>query len=282
VIKINKGACPPGLAVDGAALTASLCKDFDADRSSYESGSEKFSFDTNIYGSDEVREALLTAQHNKCCYSEAKLVLDQPHVEHFRPKGRVQPDEKERYIYPGYYWLAYDWSNLLLSKPVPNTSYKRTLFPLLDESKRNRNHRDRNAEEPALIHPAEEDPRDHIRFDGAMIYSYLGSVRGRKTIELLGLDSRIDLRSDREERYELLRTFRDMLLGLLEEEKRADHPVIIKLMEQLREACEPHSIYSSMAIDFVLNDDLLKSILHIPQNPAAAPAQPESPPSDQP
>jgi hypothetical protein len=273
VIKINKGACPPGLAVDGAALTASLCKDFDADRSPYESGSKKFAFDDKVYGSKEVRDALWIAQHGKCCFSEAKFLLDYPPVEHFRPKGRVQADDKANYIYPGYYWLAYDWNNLLLSKPVPNTSYKRTLFPLLDESKRNRNHHDRNAEEPVLIHPVEEDPRDHIRFDGAMIYSYRGSERGRKTIELLGLDVRIDLKNDREERLGILIAI-SRAIHALNAIGEVGNPDFRALVDIIREACEPHSIYSSMAIDFVLNDDLLKSILHNPQNPAAAPAQP--------
>jgi uncharacterized protein (TIGR02646 family) len=280
VIKINKGDCPPLLATEGAPKTKSLCEQFDKDRSAYLSGKKKFDFDNRVYGLKEVREALLTAQHGKCCYSETRLVIDYPHVEHFRPKGGFQTQKGAALFYPGYYWLAYDWSNLLLSKPVPNSSFKKNLFPLVDETKRNRNHDDNHAEEALLIHPGEEDPRDHIRFAGAMVYAYQDSDRGKSTIELLGLDSRNDLKSDREERLEILKVM-SSTIRCLHAEKNDNSSVLRGLVDSLKEACEPHSIYSSMATDFVLNDGL-KSILGHPQPPAASPAQPGSPPSDQP
>lgn len=284
MIKINKGGCPPGLAEKGAELTKKLCDDFDLNKAAYQSGEKKFEFDSKVYGSREVREALWVAQHGKCCFSEAKFLLDYPPVEHFRPKGGFLPHKTASLAYPGYYWLAYEWGNLLLSKPVPNTSYKRTLFPLVDESKRNRNHHENHFEEAFLIHPGEEDPREHIRFEGSAIKGE--TERGWKTIKILGLDVRPDLQSKREEHLEILKRAYGTIQILLNPERPFNDPKVDELFENLvnhlLKACEPKSEFSSMAIDFVLSDNLLTSILHNPQPPGASPAQPESPPSAQP
>jgi len=60
-----------------------------------------------------VVRALQDAQHNKCCYCE-RFVEDKYHdVEHWRPKARA--DRTHGAIDPGYWWLAWTWSNLLFS-----------------------------------------------------------------------------------------------------------------------------------------------------------------------
>src|SRR5574341_1145443 len=62
----------------------------------------------------------------KCAYCETLIAENHPgDIEHFRPKGRVtdsmgrqlmvQDENGEEYPHPGYYWLAYDWKNLLLA-----------------------------------------------------------------------------------------------------------------------------------------------------------------------
>ena len=104
-------------------------------------------------------------------------------VEHFRPKGRVNENLSATLLYPGYYWLAYDWKNLFLCKSKMNVSHKMNFFPLEDESDRNRSHRDNNPEHPLLIDPSSTDPRQHIRFHKDEPYHL--SERGRVTIELL-------------------------------------------------------------------------------------------------
>jgi hypothetical protein len=57
-----------------------------------------------------VAIALKDLYNNKCAYCE-KLCYH-PEVEHFRPKGRVIGPNPNPY---GYYWLCYEWTNLVPS-----------------------------------------------------------------------------------------------------------------------------------------------------------------------
>lgn len=83
------------------------------------------------YRDSEVKKGLIKLFNKKCAYCETLVLHAQPgDVEHFRPKSAVDtklkgianlstdvtppPPEKEK-IKPGYYWLAADWNNLLLS-----------------------------------------------------------------------------------------------------------------------------------------------------------------------
>lgn len=83
------------------------------------------------YKDPDVKKSLVKLFHEKCAYCETRVMHAQPgDVEHFRPKSavntklkgianlsknvKVPPAEKEE-IKPGYYWLAADWNNLLLS-----------------------------------------------------------------------------------------------------------------------------------------------------------------------
>jgi hypothetical protein len=67
---------------------------------------------------------LLRANNYKCAYCEAEICATQPgDVEHYRPKNRIKElDGKIVKIllnngssidHPGYWWLSYDWLNLL-------------------------------------------------------------------------------------------------------------------------------------------------------------------------
>ncbi len=74
----------------------------------------------------EVREALKEIYHNKCAYCEIKE--HKPEVEHFRPKKGITGEPG----HPGYYWLCYEWSNLLPSCRYCNTEGgKGNKFPVM-------------------------------------------------------------------------------------------------------------------------------------------------------
>ncbi|MCZ8091098.1 hypothetical protein [Flavobacterium sp.] len=47
---------------------------------------------------------------NKCAYCERILFLD---VEHYRPKGEIRGLNNELVRNTGYYWIGYEWSNLI-------------------------------------------------------------------------------------------------------------------------------------------------------------------------
>ncbi|MGB0932388.1 MAG: hypothetical protein ACPGVB_16520, partial [Chitinophagales bacterium] len=61
-----------------------------------------------------VRETLKTIYHNKCAYCES--IEAKPEIEHYRPKKGVKG-----IIHDGYYWLCYEWTNLIPSCRYCNT-----------------------------------------------------------------------------------------------------------------------------------------------------------------
>lgn len=68
-------------------------------------------FNSKIYR-DTTLESLNELYHSKCAYCETNTAAGAPmQVEHYRPKAKVT-NENNHF---GYYWLAYEWSNLLLS-----------------------------------------------------------------------------------------------------------------------------------------------------------------------
>jgi uncharacterized protein (TIGR02646 family) len=179
VIQIVKPETPPDiLTTRGSDATTRLCR-------KYEAGERDFFIDSEIYGDSSVKSALIEAQHGKCCFCESVIKIDGD-VEHFRPKKGSRQDKDALLKKPGYYWLAYNWENLLLCCKPCNSRYKGNLFPLVDPSKRARSHGDQiDDEEPLFIHPVYDDPTQHITFDG---YDIAGlTERGRATLEALGL-----------------------------------------------------------------------------------------------
>jgi len=159
-------------------------------------GKRDFDFDRKIYADKTVKEALIKAQHDKCFLCESKIThIDYGDVEHFRPKKAFQQNAKEKLIRPGYYWLAYDWKNLFLACKICNQRHKKNLFPLANpEARKEVSHLSGlDKEKPLFINPAEENPEEYISFRvdkliGVVPFAVGGNVRGRATIEGLGLD----------------------------------------------------------------------------------------------
>lgn len=138
-----------------------------------------------------MKDALVQAQHRKCCFCESQVGHDGD-VEHFRPKSAVCQAKSQPLQRPGYYWLAYEWSNLLLCCSACNQRFKRNLFPLLNPAQRARQHGDDvRIEQPVFVHPAEENPEEFISFRQEIPYAINGNQRGKRTIEALGLNREI-------------------------------------------------------------------------------------------
>jgi uncharacterized protein (TIGR02646 family) len=82
-------------------------------------------FNGSIYR-DKTKAALETIYKHKCAYCETDTTAGAPlQVEHFRPKAKTEGDS-EHY---GYYWLAYEWSNLTLGCSICNRK-KENHFPI--------------------------------------------------------------------------------------------------------------------------------------------------------
>ena len=248
MIKIDKSVDVPAvLANKGKALRqiTEACYDDDPDGNTV---SKKLKYAEKIYGHDTVKGKLRECQYNKCCYSESKFAGDYPHVEHFRPKGRVNAQEV---LYPGYYWLAFEWENLFLSKSRINVTHKKNFFPLEDESKRARNHHHDIANEvPLLINPGKEDPREHIRFHMDEPIAYNNSRRGQETIKLLGL-RHPELQDARQGKIKLLSGLKIALTVLLDEGFDKNNTSVINIQKILSRAILPEAEFSSMAIDYL-------------------------------
>lgn len=155
--------------------------------------------DRTVYAHQQVRMALEKLFHEKCAYCESELKNVDWDVEHFLPKGRVA----ERPNHPGYYWLAYEWTNFYPAcqfcnqrrrdKPrwgdltFAGVGGKADQFPLADESTRVMSHHDQEhiAQEQALLLDPCADYNQDLRFDPmGQIDHKNGSQKGQTTIEV--------------------------------------------------------------------------------------------------
>jgi len=138
-------------------------------------------FAFEVYRDPELVDALEAAFGSKCAYCESRFAHVTPKdIEHFRPKSEVETGSGT--LRPGYFWLAGEWENLLISCPdcnrgrkhdVPGQAAKvklgkETQFPLADEQHRLRAHGGAlDGEEGVrlLLNPCLDDPEQHLTFD---------------------------------------------------------------------------------------------------------------------
>jgi uncharacterized protein (TIGR02646 family) len=192
MIRIRKPRKPPAkLTNEGSKRAQQHQQEYDDNPGGFERGDAKFTFSSSIYNDPTVKAALVEAQHKKCCFCE-RLIGDDGDVEHFRPKSAYRQQSGDALIRPGYYWLAYEWTNLYLSCSACNQRHKGNLFPLNDASQRAHKFQNSTAsEEPLFINPGQENPGKYISFRGEIAYSIRGNVKGTVTIEQLGLNREI-------------------------------------------------------------------------------------------
>jgi len=145
-----------------------------------------------------VEDQLNKSYHHKCAYCERNEKAD---IEHYRPKGAVSDA-----VHDGYYWLCYEWTNLLPACANCNRNgAKGTLFPIfgtrvkkpkflgdgglnLDSFKANAT--ELLKEKPYLLHPEIDKPEVYFKFEvledevGILIDGIDDEKRGETTIEI--------------------------------------------------------------------------------------------------
>lgn len=234
---------------------------------------QNFKFDA--YREDEVKKQLAELFHKKCAYCEFNYAPGiSGDVEHYRPKGGVKPDQGKP-IWPGYYWLALDWENLLPSCTICNqsntqldltTGDERTVgklnsFPLVDEKHRAKPEGDISKEDPLLLNPCADEPQQHLQFverDGHRALLHGLSDKGAKTIELLGLN-RADLVKARWERLIEMEILMKDIQRAYERLNRAANPAdrqsfldeIEEKKARLQGFMKPESEFSALALQEV-------------------------------
>ncbi|MGL5034852.1 MAG: retron system putative HNH endonuclease, partial [Microcystaceae cyanobacterium] len=230
MIPINKPQeIPEKLRTDGKKKRQSHCSSYSRNPEKYQRGEQKFTFDSNIYGHQEVKKALIDAQYGKCCFCERKIGQDGD-VEHFRPKGAFRQEAGKPLEYPGYYWLAYDWDNLYLACSACNQRHKQNLFPLLNPDNRAKNHKiNLHQEKPFFIDPGKDNPEEFIQFRGEIAVGIDSTNRGKATIESLSLN-RPNLQEVRRDKLKLLQTLFNLLKTV---DQNLNH---VELMEELNRA----------------------------------------------
>ncbi|MGO8489910.1 hypothetical protein ACC757_24310 [Rhizobium ruizarguesonis] len=109
----SKVDLPPSL-LDGGSGPAELAslRTFRSGPNPPPGETKKKSFTHRAHKGDDVKQALEALFHGKCAYCETMYAASMPvDVEHYRPKGAVAEDPEHE----GYWWLAYNWENLLPS-----------------------------------------------------------------------------------------------------------------------------------------------------------------------
>lgn len=153
----------------------------------------------------QVRDYLNKYYNNKCAYCED---ICKAEIEHYRPKKAVAGDP----AHEGYYWLCYEWSNLLPSCRYCNTEGgKGNKFPIINTGKRVRKPSFKEArlnrqkcrvdqaplisEKPYLLHPeVDKDPTVYFSFkisdkkEGVEIVGIDAEDRGNTTIDICNLN----------------------------------------------------------------------------------------------
>lgn len=184
MIRLRRPAPPAVLVRKAPAATAAL-------RAAWDRG-ETPQVDAGVYGHPDVKAKLREAQHDKCAYCETKDARSHGAVEHFRPKNGWRQRAGESLQRPGYFWLAYDWENLLFACPMCNDAgHKGNRFPLANPRARATPAQpDHRGERPLLLNVYESrtDPERHIAWSAHVPRPEGKSRRGRETIGVFGLD----------------------------------------------------------------------------------------------
>lgn len=152
-----------------------------------------------------VVEALMQLYHDKCAYCECKEF--DPQVEHYRPKNKVTSAAG----HTGYFWLAFEWSNLVSTCFDCNKigKGKGNRFPLiggessrvsqapvfhgntLDPAQIRPDRPPLSIERPYLLHPEVDQPEQFFSFNNkGEIKGIDIEDRGKKTIEICNLNRR--------------------------------------------------------------------------------------------
>ncbi len=204
--------------------------------------------------------------YGKCAYCEADIYSNQHgDVEHYRPKGAVkdrQTGKPARIVidgveqdHPGYYWLAYEWTNLLPSCQLCNQSSstrsadtigKLDYFPLAT-AVRATQPGEETQEEPLLINPLATDPAAHLTLDRSGILAHRTEA-GRVTIALLGLNER-DLPGKRKKVYEdTKRLATDFVTEVLRDPANPRTQELLGQLLRSKAGAEPYTLAARLAL----------------------------------
>ena len=251
MIRIVRPAQTPAALEAGAALVTAMHNAVALRPGVAGTRAELFTFANTIYSERTVKQALKDMQHEKCSFCEGKFAaFCYGDVEHYRPKAYSQQRRGGATTRPGYYWLAYTWSNLTVSCEPCNRKRKGNVFPLRDQARRATTSSGIAGEDPLLLDPTgAKDPRAHIRFK-ANVPDWLTDV-GRCSIDLLALD-RIELSGARAEHLSRVRMLDKVTkLGGKPDAPQDVRDLADEAAAELDTLCNGAAQFSAMTCDFL-------------------------------
>lgn len=219
---------------------------------------------TNLYKKqNDVYLGLDGAFHGKCVYCETLIDASHPgDIDHFRPKKKVTDSNNVEIMitdssgkknpHPGYYWLVYDWLNLLpscedcnrpSSRKTIETIGKRNKFPV--ESFRATKPGEETDEIPLLIQPVLENPAQHLDIDSTGLLIGL-TDKGDMTIEIFALNKRVSLVQGRRDSYrdvkDKVRNLLMSFLGMMEDTTPSGKKWRLAELQDISSGKKPYSI----------------------------------------
>jgi hypothetical protein len=238
VIKIGRPEPPSAFVGNGASVKATLRLKAQAEAIFVEGDPElkKLKFGKSYWL--KANKPLEAAQSFKCCYCEGPFAQTFQEVEHLRPQKGIKKSVGSEQLKPGYWWLAYDWENLLLACRACN-GLKSTVFPIEDEVNRARVPTDDLiAEGMILLNPMVDFPNEHIFFDRELAKAK--SLRGQITIDTVQLNRE----GLRKERLKALANVEREIQLFVDATTDAQRQAAFRRLKNL---CGPNANYSAMS-----------------------------------
>ncbi|WP_338848806.1 hypothetical protein V8J88_07775 [Massilia sp. W12] len=208
-----------------------------------------------LWRDQRIRDWLMRLFHDKCWYSEARESVSALHVDHYRPKGRVQELNGQQSA--GYWWLAFDWRNYRMAGQLINVK-KRDHFPLQEGARAQPGDRlSLQLEAPLLIDPT-SDEASLISFeldeDACLATQSAGAdareqAQAAHSIDILGLNRLPPLNRKRADTWR-------KCLGLIQDYQQANSdgaPAVLAkvtkamVTKQLREMLRYEAEFSAVA-----------------------------------
>lgn len=208
----------------------------------------------------EVRETLKKIYHNKCAYCEIKEY--KPEIEHYRPKKEVAGLKN----HPGYYWLCYEWTNLIPACRYCNTEGgKGNKFPVrgkrvskpefysngrLNKNKCKAGKSPLKDELPYLLHPEVDSPEVCFLFrKNGRIVGKDNNNQGRETIKICNLNRQNLLYRRQKIVDNIKERIKDALAVYFEVNESESHlrSTLKLIFKRLEEAADPEKEFSLMS-----------------------------------
>ena len=193
--------------------------------------------------------------HGKCAYCDSRIDdTSFGDAEHYRPKGKVTSKVNGQALavqvgtqdHPGYYWLAYDWCNLLPACSQCNSGHgKMNQFPIAGTyASRPEDAADLKTldqqEQPLLLHPYKHYPRKYLQFgEKGVVTARAGDPLGQASIDTYNLNrgALAEIRWHFQDA-----AWKDFCDAMKTQTQRA-------VLERLKAGKEPHA---TAALDYVL------------------------------